>query len=329
MKKIPRITIAIPVYNTTSTLKKCLSSIKKQTVLPVEIIFIDNKSKDGSIEMIKKFQKEEEYLPIILLTKNATTSVGASFNMALRKARGELFLTMHSDSILPTNREIEKLIAPLADSQVLATYSYVLHPRHIWDGYNLWEKCLSSRVVDTRIPAMNGKFDCYRVSVLKKMGGFDEFNFDVRGDALDADIFNRLNDIGKVVVSDAEVVHLHYLKNDFKLSEWILKRKNMGVIAGRLLKIYKNKINLTGIASFSLRPLLAILPFIPPFRGLGIMLLLAFSILYTPRMFTTKSTLTDPRIFTLPFINICLIYYESFWTLYMLITHKVQKVRAL
>lgn len=323
-----KISAIIPVYNTSSTINICLDSLKKQIVKPREIIIVDNKSTDDSIERIEKYQKKNKNLTIKILRKPKKTSVASSYNIALKKAKGDLILTLHSDSSLPSKHEIERLIKPLINNEnekVVATYSYVLHPYNIWLSYNFWEKCQSARVVGKRIPAMNGKFDCYKKDVLLKINGFDDVNFDQFGDGNDADIYYRLKEIGKVVPTEAEIVHLHYLNSDYKLGDWINKRRNMSITAGRLLKMYKQKTDIKGLFSFFLRPFLVILPFIPPFNLIGIFFIFLFAFLYTSRMFTTKSTLVDPRILILPFINMFLIYYESYWILKMLLTHKVYK----
>ncbi len=328
--KIPKVSVIVPVFNASSTLLICLESLRKQTVKIEEIIIVDNKSTDDSSQVVERYKKNNKNIKIIFLEKERTTSVASSFNMGLRKAKGEFILTMHSDSSLPTKNELGKLIDPLIqDTSCVAAYSYVLHPKEIWATYNFWEKCQSCRVVDQKIPAMNGKFDCYRKDVLIKLNGFDDINFDEHGDGLDADIHYRLKQIGKVAIAPASVVHLHYLKSDYALSMWINKRRNMSITAGRLLKMYLFKTDLKGILSFSLRPVLCLLPFLPIIYPIGLVCIVFFAFLYTPRMYVTQSTLRDKRILVLPFINVFLIYYESFWIVYTFFTHKVKTKKIL
>ncbi|MDP3987514.1 MAG: glycosyltransferase family A protein, partial [Candidatus Levybacteria bacterium] len=317
------ISVILPVYNAASTLAISLDSLKKQTVKVSEIIIVDNKSQDNSIDIIKQYQEKNKDLSIILLRQKETSSVASSYNLALKKSKGNFILAMHSDSSLPTRNELKKLITPLLkNEEVVATYSHVILPKKIWLSYNFWEKCQSCRVVGKKIPGMNGKFDCYRKTALLKLNGFDDVNFDKYGDGNDADVYYRFKKIGRVILTKAQVIHLHYLKSDYSLSMWIEKRKNMSITAGRLLKMYGLETDLKGIVSFLLRPFLVFLLFIPKVNILGIFFALAFSILYTSKMFTTVSTVRNPRIIILPFVNIFLIYFESFWILYTLFTHK-------
>lgn len=329
--KTTKISVIIPVFNAASTLSICLDSLRKQSIKVFEIIIVDNNSSDNSIEFIKQYQRKYKTFPMILLQQKKTKSVASSYNMALAIAKGEYILGMHSDSSLPTKNELKKLFQPLLENKdTVASYSYVLHPLKIWLSYNFWEKCQSCRVVEKEIPALNGKFDCYRKDALLKLHGFDDVNFDKYGDGNDADIYYRLKTVGSVIETRAKVIHLHYLKQDYSLSNWIEKRKNMSITTGRLLKMYYRNIQTDfRLLGFLSRPLLAILPFLPSMQMIGVLLVITFGFLYTSRMFTSPSTIRDPRIILLPFINIFLIYFETYWILYTFTTHTVRKKTSL
>ena len=55
------------------------------------------------------------------------------------------------------------------------------------------------------------------------MGGFNEISFggDVSVGGEDADLYLRLENKGKLILSKAKVIHLHYLGNNYSLSDWI------------------------------------------------------------------------------------------------------------
>ena len=61
---IKSISIILPLYNEAQRLKKTFNEIKKflkrKTVSSVEVIFVDDGSKDNSVKMIKKFIKENK-----------------------------------------------------------------------------------------------------------------------------------------------------------------------------------------------------------------------------------------------------------------------------
>ena len=52
-----KVSVIILVYNTSQYLDKCLSSVLSQTLNEIEIICIDDKSIDNSVEIINKYKK--------------------------------------------------------------------------------------------------------------------------------------------------------------------------------------------------------------------------------------------------------------------------------
>ena len=60
MEKI-KISIIIPVYNTGKFLEKCLESVVNQSLREIEIIVVNDGSKDNSLEILQNFaQKDKE-----------------------------------------------------------------------------------------------------------------------------------------------------------------------------------------------------------------------------------------------------------------------------
>jgi glycosyltransferase involved in cell wall biosynthesis len=49
------VSVIIPTYNSSRTLEKCLESIKNQSYKNIEIIVVDNNSKDNTKEIALKF----------------------------------------------------------------------------------------------------------------------------------------------------------------------------------------------------------------------------------------------------------------------------------
>ena len=53
-----KVSVIVPVYNVESYLDKCLTSLVKQTLQEIEIIVVNDGSKDNSEKIIKKYLKE-------------------------------------------------------------------------------------------------------------------------------------------------------------------------------------------------------------------------------------------------------------------------------
>jgi glycosyltransferase involved in cell wall biosynthesis len=325
-KQIP-VSVIIPMRNSETTLLETLQSIEKQDYPVKEIIIIDNLSTDNSVKIAKN-HKTKTKLPIRILINKINNGVGASYNRGVRNASSPLVVFMHSDSSLPTTSELSKLTKPLLDSaDVVGSYPIVIVPNKVWETYNFWQKCLFSRAVGKDNPGFNGKFDCIRRDEFLRVGGFDEITYgrDVNMGGEDADLYLRLENIGKIVLSEAKTIHLHYLGSGYKLTDWIKNRKLLARTYGRLIRHQGRSLPLKthgkglriplGMLLFAIKPSLAVIVLIPYLQLIGFPLLIMYLFVNSRKMYTSTSTLKDPRIITLPFIEIFLLYYEFFWTI--------------
>lgn len=305
----PPVSIVMPMRNSSTTLLHALKSIEKQKYPIREILIIDNNSKDNSVEIVKSFLKKSK-IPIKLITRKENKGVGSSFNEGVKNAKSSLVVLMHSDCSLQTNNELERLLKPMRDKDVVASYPTIILYESIWSTFNFWEKCFFARLVNKSITGFTTKFDCVRKEVYTRVGGIDMENFGVGNE--DADLHYKLKKAGKVVKSNAIVTHLYYLGNDYSLGMLLHKQRHVARSYGRAMRMRGVYIMRNGLILL-VKPSLAIFPFLPYFHTIGIVLLILYSFFYTQKMFTTASTLKDFRILILPFLNVFLLYYETFW----------------
>ena len=97
---MPKISILIPVYNCEKTIKKCLKSALEQTFKDIEIIVINDGSKDRSLAIIKAIQKQDKRIKII---NKRNTGYGNSLNIALSRAKGDFIGILEADDWLEKN----------------------------------------------------------------------------------------------------------------------------------------------------------------------------------------------------------------------------------
>ncbi len=319
------VSVIIPMRNSGTTILHTLESIIKQEYPIKEIIVVDNVSSDNSVKLVLQFVKKSK-IPIRIIERKENKGVGASYNLGVKNATSSYVIFMHSDSSLSSDHEAEKLTEPFRkDSQVVASYPKVILPENVWNTYNFWQKCLFARAVGKESPGFNGKFDCVRKEIFLQVGGFNEITFggDVNIGGEDADLYLRLESQGKIVLSKAKVIHLHYLGSKYSLFDWIRNRKLLARTYGRLIRFQGKSLPLKthgkglsiplGILSFMIKPALAALPFIPHLHLFGIQLLIVYAFFNSKKMYITLSTLINPRIIFLPFIDIFLVYFETFW----------------
>lgn len=93
----PKVTIAIPVYNSESYLRGCLDSVIQQTLNEIEIICINDGSTDSSPQILEEYKSVDER--IVILNKE-NSGYGSAMNDALDIARGEYFGIVEPDDYI-------------------------------------------------------------------------------------------------------------------------------------------------------------------------------------------------------------------------------------
>ncbi len=92
---MPKVSVIIPVYNVEKYLRQCLDSVINQTLEDIEIICVDDKSTDGSLQILKEYAEKDAR--IIILEQCNNQGQGIARNMALDIAKGEYIMFLDSD----------------------------------------------------------------------------------------------------------------------------------------------------------------------------------------------------------------------------------------
>lgn len=90
MKKI---SVIIPIHNSSKHIKECLESVINQTYKNIEIIVVDDASKDNSLEVVKNIK--DNRIKIIELKENV--GAGKSRNKGIEEATGDYICFLDSD----------------------------------------------------------------------------------------------------------------------------------------------------------------------------------------------------------------------------------------
>lgn len=90
-----RVSIVIPVYNSSKTLPKCLDSMIAQTYQDLEIICVNDCSKDNSLEIIKEYQQKDYRVKLINHTENK--NAGGARNSGIKSATGTYVCFVDND----------------------------------------------------------------------------------------------------------------------------------------------------------------------------------------------------------------------------------------
>jgi glycosyltransferase involved in cell wall biosynthesis len=99
--KNPKVSIISPVYNREKYLIRFINSIQNQILIDIEIIFIDDFSKDNSTGIIENCQKGDQRILLIKNKRNRGTFI--SRNIGALKSKGEYLMFPDPDDILSKN----------------------------------------------------------------------------------------------------------------------------------------------------------------------------------------------------------------------------------
>ena len=127
----PKISVIIPVYNASATIKKAIRSIQNQTMKEIEIILFDDTSPDNSFNIMKELQEED---PRIKLFKNEVNrGVFYTRLFASKKAKGKYIMYLDNDDMFSREdifdivyKEIEKTGHDLIEFNGYSTHDYHL-----------------------------------------------------------------------------------------------------------------------------------------------------------------------------------------------------------
>jgi len=96
----PRISIIVPCYNSEKYIIPCLESIKNQTYTNIEVIVIDNESKDNTYNIIKEYKQDFIIDTVENIYPRCWDEVR---NKALTVYTGDYFTLLASDDLIQNN----------------------------------------------------------------------------------------------------------------------------------------------------------------------------------------------------------------------------------
>lgn len=100
-----KISVIIPVFNSSLYLDHCLSTVVNQTLKDIEIILIDDGSTDDSLNVIKNYAKKYNN---IKYTSKENEGQAIARNIGIQMSSGEFITFIDSDDYIELNM-LEKL----------------------------------------------------------------------------------------------------------------------------------------------------------------------------------------------------------------------------
>ena len=214
------VSIVVAAWNVRHLLEQCIRSVYEQTRgVEFEIIYIDNGSEDGSVDMVK-----EEFPDIRIIENKTNLGFIKASNQGIRLSSGRYVLLLNSDTVVLDNAIMKTVHFADEHPEAAVVGCRVLNPDgslqrtafrfystlkmvfratglYGWEDYAGWDFD-SVREVET----IAGCFSLVRMSAIEKVGLMDEIFF-VYGD--DGDWCHRFLKAGwKVLFTPAaQIIH--------------------------------------------------------------------------------------------------------------------------
>ena len=100
MKNNPKISVIVPCYNAEKYLKECLDSIVNQTLKDIEVICINDGSKDNTLNILEKYAQKDNRIKVY---SQENKGPGISRNLGIEVANGDFISLLDSDDIFELN----------------------------------------------------------------------------------------------------------------------------------------------------------------------------------------------------------------------------------
>ena len=102
----PLVSVIVPIYNDAPYLQETLNSIMASTYRPIEVVMVDDGSKDNSLHIAQDFCAHH---PECVVIAQENQGVSVARNNAIRAAKGKYILPVDADDTI-ANTFIQKAV---------------------------------------------------------------------------------------------------------------------------------------------------------------------------------------------------------------------------
>lgn len=164
-----KISVVVPLYNQKEYIADCLDSILNQTVLPLEVLVINDGSTDGSDLIAKHYSSS-----LIRVINQVNKGLSSARNTGIMNAKGDFVLFIDSDDMLLENavEEIGKALDTVDMTDL--RYGDAIAPSFKCFGLSSEEIILmdNPRLEDFKIGNRIGSCVCVSRQAMLEMGGY-------------------------------------------------------------------------------------------------------------------------------------------------------------
>lgn len=115
----PKVSLITATYNSALNIKSCLNSIVNQTYSKIEILIIDGKSSDRTIEIVNSYRDKFSYIKLI---SEKDYGIYDALNKGIHLATGDVIGFVHSDDFLASPQIISQIINEISNKKLDGVY---------------------------------------------------------------------------------------------------------------------------------------------------------------------------------------------------------------
>ena len=162
MKNYPLVSVIITAKNEEEVIGRLIRSIKKQSYKNIEIILVDNNSRDKTVDIAQKMGVK---------VYQCGPERSAQRNFGAKKSKGNYLLFMDADMEL-TRNVISQCVRLIVSDQKIAAMAIPEHSKavHFWDQVKAFERSIYNEKGDPVTDA--ARF--FKREVFFKVGAYDE-----------------------------------------------------------------------------------------------------------------------------------------------------------
>ena len=94
------VSIVIPAWNEEERINDCLLNATRQTVMPHEVIVVDNRSTDSTVAVVEQFMKDHPQAPVRLLHQDEEQGLIPTRDYGLNHATGDILGRFDADCMI-------------------------------------------------------------------------------------------------------------------------------------------------------------------------------------------------------------------------------------
>nr|MDT0656799.1 glycosyltransferase family A protein [Micromonospora sp. DSM 115978] len=199
------VAVIVPNFNKEKVLRACLEAVYAQTLPPVEVIVVDDRSTDRSREIAREFCRDRREGPECTLVEfSVNQGPSAARNAGVAASTAPLLFFVDSDTALEPDA-IENAVRVLRESPGCGMVQGIYHPEPLFDDGPVEAYRVSFEYFWRRRSVGRRTATLFTASLVVREAFEAAGGLDVRlrhGDGEDAEFGTRLPDRYKLVVTD-------------------------------------------------------------------------------------------------------------------------------